>query len=168
MSYSISLKSVNRDKEKFLAFISQNGGEVLIPTNEFEVLRFRSGSVTSIIYKKVTGALTFTGDALSAYTAFKEGKSWRATPKPKRAKRSSPRMQAIRKRDGDECFYCLLGVSIDDESEEHLVPVTHGGPSHISNLFLAHKLCNQRAGNLSAPEKIRMHVEAHLLKVRVA
>jgi hypothetical protein len=43
--------------------------------------------------------------------------------------------------------------------------MTHGGPNHINNLFLTHKICNQRAGHLSAPEKIRMHVEAHMKAV---
>lgn len=161
---TFALKTVQRDKEKFLAFVAQNGGEVLTPTNEFEVLRFRSGIVTSVIYRKATGALTFTGESLKAFSAFKSNAHWRAMPKVNRGKRSSPRMQAIRKRDGDRCFFCLMPVSADDESEEHLVAVTHGGPTHISNLFLAHRLCNQRAGHLSAPEKIALHVTAHLRK----
>lgn len=159
---TFALKTIQRDKAKFLAFVAQNGGEVLEPTNEFEVLRFRSGITTSVIYRKATGQLTFTGDSLKAFTAFKSNAHWRAMPAARRSKRSGPRMQAIRKRDGDGCFYCLLPVSVDEESEEHLVSVTHGGPTHISNLFLTHRVCNSRAGHLSAPEKIKLHVEAHM------
>jgi 5-methylcytosine-specific restriction endonuclease McrA len=39
---------------------------------------------------------------------------------------------------------------------EHLVPVAHGGPNHLSNCFLAHKRCNAAAGTLSAAEKVRL------------
>lgn len=72
----------------------------------------------------------------------------------------TPMIRALRTRDGDLCFFCQRTVSQDNESAEHLVPVTHGGPNHISNLFLAHKGCNGQAGHLSAPEKIRIHVRA--------
>jgi hypothetical protein len=57
-------------------------------------------------------------------------------------------------------------VDVEDESEEHLVSITHGGPQHISNKFLAHRVCNAKAGHMSAPEKIQLHVEAHLRAVQ--
>lgn len=159
---TFSLKSLTTNQERFLAFLRANGAEVLAPTNEWEVVRFIAGDHTSVIYKTKQGTLTFTGVAFDAFSAFKCNGVWRAMPKTGRKKKSPPRMQAIRERDGGFCFFCLDPVSVEEESEEHLVAVTHGGPNHISNLFLAHRVCNARAGHLSAPEKISLHVAAHM------
>lgn len=156
---------ITAKRKQFRDWLAANGAEVLEPTNEWELVRFKSGDGTGVIYFNAAGKVTFTGPAAEAWNAFKSAKQWRAVPATKRAKRSSPVMQAIRARDGGHCFYCLLPVTVEDESEEHLVPVTAGGPNHISNKFLAHKVCNQRAGHMSAPEKIRMHVEAHVKAV---
>jgi hypothetical protein len=153
---------ITKQREQFRNWLAANGAEVLEPTNEWELVRFRTGTGTGVIYSNKAGGTTFSGPADKAWNAFKSGGSWRATPKTKRQQKSTPRIQAIRERDGGCCFFCLKPVSVEEESEEHLVPVTAGGPNHISNLFLAHRLCNQRAGHLSAPEKIRMHVEAHM------
>lgn len=159
---SFSLKSLTTHEDRFLAFLRASGAEILAPTNEWEVVRFIAGDATSVIYKNKQNQLTFTGAASEAFKAFKSNGAWRAMPRTGRKKKSPPRLQAIRERDGGCCFFCLKPVSIEDESEEHLVAMTHGGPNHISNLFLAHKLCNRSAGHLSAAEKIKIHVEAHM------
>lgn len=159
---SFSLKSLTVKKEKFLAFLTANGAELLTPTNEWEVVRFIAGGVTSVIYKTKTGQLTFTGESLVAFNAFKSAAQWRAMPRTGNKKKSPPRLQAIRERDGGYCFFCLKPVAVEHESEEHLVAMTHGGPNHISNLFLSHKICNSAAGHLSAADKIKIHVEAHM------
>jgi len=151
--------------ESFRQWLSANGAQVLQPTNEWEVARFKAGDLTSVIYKNKAGALSFSGDAEKVLDAFRSGKSWRAVPRTGKKKKSSPRLAAIRARDGGYCFFCLKPVLNEDESEEHLVPATHGGPNHISNLFLAHRRCNASAGHLSAPEKIAIHVNAILERV---
>ena len=146
----------------FIAFLQANGAQVLEPTNEWEVVRFVAGDETSIVYKNKRGEHAFTGVAAAALEAFKTNAPWRAMPKTGKKKKSPARLQAIRARDGGYCFFCQKLVSVEDESEEHLVAVTHGGPNHISNLFLAHRTCNANAGHLSAAEKIKMHVAAIL------
>lgn len=55
-----------------------------------------------------------------------------------------------------------------DVSIEHLVPKAHGGPTHLSNLFLAHKSCNAKAGHLSASEKLKIRDRAHQEKFATA
>jgi len=145
----------------FRAWLTSAGAEVLEPTNEWEMVRFRSGGETSIIYRNAAGGVKYTGAADAAYKAFAGNKPWRALPATQR-KRSSPMIRAIRKRDGDLCFFCHEVVSEETESAEHLVSVTHGGPNHISNMFLAHKVCNAKAGHLSAPEKVKLSIKVAL------
>lgn len=152
---------------EFRAWLSGCGAQVMEPTNEWELVRFKTGKVTCVIYTNKSGGLRFSGpDAETAYKAWKEAKPWRAAPAVNR-KSGTPLAQAIRARDGDNCFFCLKFVSPDNQSIEHLVPVTHRGPNHISNLFLAHKLCNQKAGHLSAVEKIRIHTGAAVAAAQI-
>lgn len=143
----------------FRDWLAASGAQVLEPTNEWEIVRFKAGQETSIIYRNKSGAVRYCGAAEDAWKAFSNGSAWRATP-PTRRKRMTPMVRALRTRDGDLCFFCQRPVSEDNESAEHLVAVTHGGPNHISNMFLAHKGCNAQAGHLSAPEKIKIHVRA--------
>ncbi len=155
-------KQVTKQLTSFRNWLAANGAEVLEPTNEWELVRFRAGDKTGVIYTNKLDGTTFHGAADDAWKAFKGAHSWRAAPATKRTKKSGPVLQAIRARDGGHCFFCLKPVSVEDESEEHLVPITAGGPNHISNKFLAHRTCNAKAGHLSAPEKIALHVRAHM------
>lgn len=147
---------------RFRAFISEHGGEVLEPTNEYEVVRFRSEGTTSIIYRNRSGAwASMTGEASAAWSAFLDGRPYRLGKKTRRA--SSGRMNTIDKaiiaRDGERCFYCDDPFEAERpkrRTREHLVSATHSGPNHISNLFHSCLACNQEAGHLSAPEKIRL------------
>jgi len=157
-------KHIIAQLKQFKDFLTARGAEVHEPTNEYELVRFRSGNATSIVYTKKNGIITFFGEAHTAWIAFKSNDSWRAKTVVYKRKTSSV-INTLRKRDGDNCFYCLHAVSGEDESEEHLVPITHGGPDHIANKVLAHKLCNQLAGHLSLAEKIQIHVKSQLKKV---
>jgi hypothetical protein len=143
-------------QQAFELWLTARGAEVLTPTNQWELLRFRTEEGTSIVYTDKHGKLTWTNQAAQAYLAHVGGKPWRAVPKTQRRLRSSPVCQALRKRDGDACFFCHLDVAIEEESPEHLVAVTHGGPDHIANMALAHRVCNQQAGHLSLMEKIQL------------
>lgn len=148
----------------FTAFLEARGAELLTPTNQWELLRFRTEEGTSIIYTDKRGHLTWTNQAAEAYLACVGNKAWRAVPKTQRRSKSSPTCQALRKRDGDACFYCHLPVAVEEESPEHLVAVTHGGPDHIANMALAHRDCNRQAGHLSLMEKIQMR-ETNLVRL---
>lgn len=147
---------------KFVAWLCANGAERLPVTNEWEVLRYRAGRETCVVYRNSRGRLTWPNSTAMAWHAYKSGQSWRAIPRGKRPKKKAALFDAVRRRDGDLCFFCYCSVGEADETLEHLVPITHGGPSHLSNLFLAHQECNAKAGHLSAPEKIRIHVDAVL------
>ncbi len=149
------IKEIETRAPVFHAWLSARGAQVLEPTSVWEVCRFKTNVGTSIIYKNKTGRLRFTGEALIAWTAFTSGGSWRAAPATKRKLKSAPMCRSLRERDGDMCFYCQKIVEIEDESIEHLVAITHGGPDHIANMVLAHRApCNAEAGHLSVMDKI--------------
>lgn len=147
----------------FTAWLSTQGASVMKPTSEWELVRYTGEAGLSVVYTKKNGRWSFTGDSFAAWEAFCRGdNTYRATPKTKRKKKSGPMVAALRARDGDDCFYCLGHVDESNASVEHLLSVTHGGPDHISNAVLAHKLCNSKAGHKSLMEKIRIHTNAVL------
>ena len=151
----------------FKDWLAKAGAELLASTNEWEVLRFRDGDTTSIVYKNAKGRATFTGTALDAWNAYKTGAKWRCAVRRTKREHKNARdrsMVTIRKRDGDLCFFCAQLVAEDEESVEHLVDLTYGGPNHISNKFLAHIDCNNAAVGLSAPEKIARYAAARMPK----
>lgn len=145
--------------DKFKTWLSGAGAEVLKPTNEWELVRFKSGGATSIIYKNKSGRVAFTGEAETAWRSFESGASWRGGKATERKSKRPPEVATLLERDGPLCFFCQSPMG-DDMTVEHLVACTHGGPNHISNKFLAHRDCNARAGHLSAPEKVRIHATA--------
>lgn len=160
------MTSAQQMKKKLPAFIEwlrAHGASVMEPTNEWELFRFKGDNGVAVAYSSKRGSVTFTGDAELAWDAFTSGGPFKAyTPKAKRRRPATPTIRTLRKRDGDLCFFCQRFVSVENETQEHLVPFSHGGPNHISNLVLAHKHCNQRAGHLDAVSKIRQHVAARL------
>lgn len=143
-------------KEAFEIWLTARGAEVLQPTSEWELCRFRTGAGTHILYTNKHHQLTPTGQMGIAFKAYQSNSSWRAAPATARQLKSSPTCQTLRERDGDTCFFCCRPVLVEDESPEHLVAITHGGPDHIANMALTHKTCNAQAGHLSLMEKIRM------------
>lgn len=151
--------------EIFKSWLADRGAEVYAPIHEYELLRFKTDKGTSVFYFKKNGEITFYGEAESAWNAYCNCTSWRARPPSKRRRARDHEINTIRERDGDLCFVCRQYVRPEDESIEHLVAVTHGGPNHISNKFLAHKSCNSKIGRLSAPEKISMHMDACLRQI---
>lgn len=161
------MKSRKRDEiDSFKAWLTSRGAEVLVPTNEWEIVRFRGDGATSIIYNSKTGARTYTGRAKAAWDAFKgSDASFRLMTRPvlsQRTRKTVPIIATLIARDGDVCFYCGDPFqTIEARTREHLIPTTHGGPNHISNLFLACQRCNLEAGHLSASEKIRLREIKH-------
>lgn len=151
-----TLAQLTKRRAKFEEFLNQRGAQILQPTNEWEVLRFRSTAGVSIVYRNAQDGLTWTGDSADAWNAFAKGEAWRGTPKTKSPKNVDTKLRAIIERDGETCFYCGRLTSEHDRTIEHLVSRTHGGPNHLSNMFLAHRKCNANAGCLSAVEKIRL------------
>lgn len=148
---------------KWQAWLAERGAEILKPTNEWELLRFRGTTGTSVVYATAKGSTTFTGEAAQAFDAYRSAAPWRAVP-AKRTANGNANTRTLRARDGDRCFFCGLVVAVEEESIDHLVPVTAGGPNHIGNKVLMHRSCNTLCGSMSAPDKIRAHVEWQTMK----
>lgn len=133
------------------------GGEILGPTNPYELMRFRTRYGVGVIYTGRRGE-RWNAEAILArdhIAAFNKGSLAPVEVKGRRKDKAT--VAALLERDGDCCFFCGKPLG-DDITVEHLVAVAHGGPNHISNLFLAHQHCNKAAGHLSAPEKIAMAI----------
>lgn len=157
-----TLNQIKYKLDSFKSFLVAKGAEIQEPTNEYEILRFKTDKGISVVYTKKSGIITFFGEASKAWLCFKniDFFDWRAVPYTKLKKSKNGTLNAIRKRDGHLCFFCQKMVDFDDESEEHLVSRTHNGPDHIANKVLAHRSCNSKAGHLSVKEKINIHVAA--------
>ena len=148
--------------KKFEKWLSERGATVLKPTSQWELVRFKCGNETSVIYTNKLGKLSFTGSSQVALDNFKVNGSWRAAKAATRRKKSiSPIVKTLLDRDGDLCFFCMSNLG-GDVTVEHLLSITHGGSNHISNMVLSHRLCNQKAGHLSLMEKINFHVNSRL------
>ena len=134
------------------------GGELLGPTNPYEVLRFRTAKGVGVIYSGRRGE-TWNAEAIAARDHLDQ-KLGSLAPVAVRGRRNDrATVSALLNRDGDACFFCANPLG-GDITVEHLVAVAHGGPNHISNLFLAHAPCNSEAGHKSAPEKIAFAIKA--------
>jgi hypothetical protein len=156
-----SAQEIRKKLPAFVVWLKAHGASVMEPTNEWELWRFKGDNGASIAYSSKRGSVTFTGDSKAAWMAFQNGGHFKVyTPEARRRRPASPIIRTLRKRDGDLCFFCQRLVSQDNETQEHLVPFSHGGPNHISNLVLAHKQCNERAGHQDVMSKIRQHVAA--------
>lgn len=142
---------------KFKDFLTARGAEILTPTNEYEVLRFRSLAGVSVVYTGRRG-ITMTAESEKAFQAFQNNSPWSAgvfTHGRMDPNRRSVKVRTLFARDGDRCFYCLNPMECGKETIEHLLPIAHGGNHHLSNLVLAHGQCNLNGGHLSVMEKIK-------------
>lgn len=152
----MNLQQFNKTLDRFTSFIKARGGEVLTPSSEWEVMRFRAGEYRGIVYVNSRELITLYGAAVLAYEAFKNNSQWSALPRVK--KESAPRRHRIKTlllRDGGDCFLC--GKTLEhDISIEHLVPLASRGPDHLANLALMHRQCNTKCGHLSLMEKIKL------------
>lgn len=170
---SLPIRRGQFDLPQFAAWLAQNGAEVGVPTNPYEVIRYRAyvaGSAkasTHVVYAKENGLLNFQGLSREHYAAFldgwsvtlhsiaKEGGTFLVTePEPKRPKSVVTR-EALLRRDGDECWFCGSPLR-GDATIEHLVPKSKGGLNGLANYVLAHKRCNARAADMPLVAKIEL------------
>lgn len=150
------------DVQGFVAWLAYNGAEIGVPTNQYEVVRYLAHTeghrkpVTHIIYAKENGLLTFMPGTREHYAQFLgiEGDG-ALKGKMNRTKRMSFRAQIIA-RDGKGCWFCGEATTAATESIEHLVPRSQGGPDTLANFVLAHRKCNERAGDKSLNDKIAL------------
>lgn len=146
--------------QTFRKRLEEAGAEVLAPTNPYEVLRFRSSKGVGVIYKGKRGE-TWNAEALAARDHLDARAGSLAPVTVRGRRRDKATVDALFMRDGDCCLFC--GAPLEgDITVEHLVAICHGGPNHISNLFLAHAACNQMAGHMSAPEKVALAIRSRV------
>jgi len=138
-------------KSKFEQWLNKMGAVVQAPTNEYEVIRFRTPNGTSVIYTGKRG-LTFTGEAETAYDRFMDGKTWKTVTRARRALRA--RKAVLAARDGKRCFAHGEKMTFDQLTIEHLLNFSHGGSDNDNNLCLVCDPCNQVLGNLPITKKI--------------
>lgn len=68
---------------------------------------------------------------------------------------TSPRREAIFKREGGSCFYCMRQVPVRKRCMDHVVPRAHGGNNSYRNLVLSCMECNALKGEDSAEDFLR-------------
>ena len=148
---------MNASKQaKFHKWLEENGAQVLMATNPYELARFIAHGGTHIVYVNGKGKVSASGFSLDALNAFEHGK-YLDMGFAKTARNNTAKYKAVLlKRDGRECFYCGLEMSNDDITLEHLIALTNGGNNRIENMALCHFECNQKAGSLSLVAKIRL------------
>lgn len=151
------------NRPKFETWLSKMGAVVQAPTNEYEIIRFRTDNGTSIIYTNKKGHLTFTGDAETAYKKFLNGHSWRTVSRHRKALRAQK--ATIANRDGKRCFAHGEKLTFDKLTIEHLLSFAHGGSDNLNNLCLVCEPCNKELGNLPITKKIEriMHLRNEYL-----
>ncbi len=154
MSRDITLRKIRDRLEAIKEWLAARGAEILLPTNEWEVLRFKSGSSTGIVYRNSQGQITLSGAAKAAMKAYFANTGWSAGVATTRTKKQV-NVQALLQRDGGKCFLCGIELG-EDITRDHLVPVAHGGPNHISNLVLMHRSCNVAVGHMPVMQKIAL------------
>lgn len=155
-----------RDLEAFKSWLRDCGAEVLGVTSEWEVIRVRTYHGVLVAHRNKRSRQTWPPELATLALQYDRGEfpTLSATKRKRAASKMRQRYHALVDRDGSGCFYCGKPVPAPDAecapgfapSIEHLVPVAHGGPNHISNCFLAHETCNHIAGSLSAVEKIKL------------
>ena len=144
--------------EVFKTRLAEAGAEILAPTNPYEALRFRALYGTGIVWVNKKGKQTWGAEAQMAHDHVKAQKGSLAPVTIINRGPNAKKAPTLLARDGPNCFFC--GKPLDNDiTVEHLIAIAHGGPNHISNLFLAHAECNQKAGHMSAPEKVALPLE---------
>jgi hypothetical protein len=158
---------------EFATWLAENGAEVGMPTNAYEVIRYRAfwqGSgkaVTHIVYTKESGLLTYMGGSRDHYEAFLHGDSLPDEvptldeKRVRRLKKTGAIREKLRKRDGDCCWFCGGLLASAESNVEHLINISDGGTNALSNLVLAHTACNTLAGNAPLAKKLELRAKLH-------
>ena len=147
-----------KDANKFKSWLTKRGAVVLDPTNQWEVVRFKTVNGVSVIYTKANGRLTFTGESDEAYKAYKANKVWKSVDRKRQNLRAHKARLATR--DGKKCFCCNAKLGYDELTIEHLLSFSHGGTDNDNNLCLVCKPCNKLLGNLPVAKKVELIMQS--------
>ena len=147
-----------KELEKFKSWLHNNGAEILPPTNQYELIRFK-GTEVGVIYTSGKYSGIF---ANRTYTEFRNNKTWSGRPISTGRDKSYVRYKKqLLKRDGDRCFYCGEYLR-DDITVEHIQSLVSGGKNTLGNMVLAHEKCNQEAGNLTVSDKVKLAINKRI------
>jgi len=140
----------------FTEWVQAKGGEILSPTNEWEILRYQtSENHVGIIWQNKKGLHTFSERVKSDYPVFVREAGLAPTEKTERLLGAVKRKQKSRllDRDGATCCYC--GQFFDDPPTiEHFHSIAGHGNNHDDNCALACQPCNLVMGSLPVVTKI--------------
>lgn len=142
-----------KDVEKFKKFLTESGAVVQPPTNQWEVVRFRTVNGTSVVYENKRGQLTFTGESQKAYQFFKDGRRWKAVDRERKSLKALK--VSLAQRDGKKCFFHGATLDYDQLTIEHLLEFSKGGSDHPFNLCLACDDCNKAVVGMTITEKMQ-------------
>lgn len=161
------------DAKAYERWLTDSGAAILPTTNPYEVLRYtlpRDGKFdTFVIYQKKNGRMTWPGDTWKHYKAFAgnghlilpDDPVERAVVRKKNNGTSKPKQKRVKlvARDGTDCWFCGQEMAEDDRTIEHLVPKHDGGGNGLTNLVLAHAMCNHYAADAPLAEKIDLRAQ---------
>lgn len=151
--HDVALKSLE-------IFLVNQGARILEPTNEWEVLRFRSIDGVGVLYTDKRGNISWVGAAKEAMNAYhNEDTTWNIEKKGRRKMTNNSKL--LVSRDGIKCFYCGKPTHETDRTVEHLLSIADGGGNNMKNLVLAHRDCNLEAANLGVFEKVKLRERKH-------
>lgn len=142
--------------QRFKNWLSKMGAVVIDPTNEYELVRFKTDNGVSVIYTGKRG-ITFTGESEEAYDKFTDGKTWKTVTR--RRKNLRARKIVLATRDGKKCFAHGNKQTFDQLTIEHLLNFSHGGSDNDNNLALVCSGANSLLGNLPVTKKIDAIIE---------
>lgn len=146
--------------EKFKTWLEKRGAVVVPPTNEWEVVRFKTVNGVSVVYTNKRGYLTFTGESEKAYNAYKNNKVWKTVDRKRKSLRE--RKARLASRDGKKCFACLNPLGFDDLTIEHLLSFSHGGTDNMNNLALLCDEDQKLLGNKPVAVKIELIIQRRM------
>lgn len=148
---NIEPKKINNFKK----WLHRHGAEILSPTNEYELLRFRCKVGTGIVYINKFGKTNISHEWVqNAYSCFIKNTKWSGKGVRTVARNSTSAKKHLLEKYGPICFYCGGDFDPNDLTQEHLLSALHNGPNRIENKALACANCNRRAGNLPLIDKI--------------
>lgn len=140
--------------DKLNEYIMSVGGEILSPTNQYEIARFVIKGETGVIYQGKKGISFSNRLAEQVYHNFESNKNIYLGEKKKRTSYSKMK-EVLLSRYGRKCFYTGEEMTDEEITVEHLIPLSKGGKNTIDNMVLCRKDINTKLGNISLYDKIR-------------
>ena len=150
-------KQLDLSIDAFKKFLEASGAQMIAPTNEWELLRFRTDNGVSVVYTNKSGTKTFTNEAQVAWDKFVQGHGWRSVSRKR--KYLTDKKKQLAERDGARCFFCETEAPAEELTIEHLLSFSHGGKDNLNNLCLACDDCQDKLGNLPVVQKILLRDE---------